>query len=167
MPSIKRSLTSLWVARGSHHALTLIHITINIYFFGKRSSLCVSFTYNAWVMCCNLCSLPQMLDENWHNPSDWYNCPLNGRMWRCCDKGAKVYPNKIPPKVKRIESSARKKNRERQQWREKNNRVQINVWTYPIKRYSGMRIMWILCEDFGRKSLLNSFVQHWHKKSRI
>lgn len=37
-------------------------------------------------------------------------------------------------------------NIQKKSWKE-NNRVQINVWTDPIKRNLEMRIMWILCTD--------------------
>lgn len=92
----------------SHHSRTLfVRITINIYFECASLSVFLRaqhqraekkrqrtlfrnvFTFNAWVMCCNLCSLPQMPNENWYNQNtclEWSGC---------CDNAAKVYPNKM------------------------------------------------------------------------
>lgn len=109
----------------------------------QRTLFRIVFTFNAWVMCCNLCSLPQMPNENWYNQN---TCPE----WSgCFDNAAKVYPNKMfclsDPGIEALRKRTKK-----EEWsgEKKNNRVQINVWTDPIKCYLGMRIMCMLPGSF-------------------
>ena len=84
-----------------------------------------------------------MPNENWYNQN---TC----REWSgCFDDAAKVYPNKMfclsDPGIEAPRKRKKKKNGVE---KTKHNRVQINVWTDPIKCYLGMRIMCMLPGSF-------------------